>query len=49
VKELPTVTVAYATTTVRQSIYPGVLKAYDAINEWIRSNGHAVDDDPREV
>jgi RNA polymerase sigma factor (sigma-70 family) len=49
VKELPTVTVAYATTTVRQSIYPGVLKAYDAINEWIRSNGHAVADDPREV
>jgi RNA polymerase sigma factor (sigma-70 family) len=49
VKELPSVTVAYATTTMRQSIYPGVLEAYAAINEWIKSNGHAVADDPREV
>jgi RNA polymerase sigma factor (sigma-70 family) len=49
VKELPTATVAYTTTTLRQSIYPGVLKAYEAIDEWIRSNGHAVADDPREV
>jgi effector-binding domain-containing protein len=49
VKELPGVTVAYATTTVRQSIYPGVLKAYEAIDEWIRSNVHTVADDPREV
>jgi RNA polymerase sigma factor (sigma-70 family) len=49
VKELPSVTVAYATTTVRQSIFPGVLKAYDAIHAWINSNGHAVADDPREI
>jgi len=49
VKELPSATVAYATTTLRQSIYPGVLKAYDAIDEWIRSTGHEVADDPRET
>jgi RNA polymerase sigma factor (sigma-70 family) len=49
VKELPTATVAYTTTTVRQSIYPGVLKAYEAITEWIRSSGHTEADDPREI
>jgi RNA polymerase sigma factor (sigma-70 family) len=49
VKELAAAKVAYTTTTLRQSIYPGVLKAYEAINEWIKNNGHAVADNPREV
>jgi RNA polymerase sigma factor (sigma-70 family) len=49
VKELPAARVAYTTTTLRQSIYPGVLKAYQAIDEWIKSNGHTVSDKPREV
>ncbi len=41
--------VAYTTTSLRQSIYPGVLEAYDAIGEWITTSGHAVADDPREI
>ncbi len=49
VKELPAATVAYTTTSLRQSIYPGVLAAYDAISEWITTSGHAVADDPREI
>jgi len=49
VKELPAATVAYTTTSLRQSIYPGVLKAYEAINEWITTSGHEVADDPREI
>ncbi len=49
VKELPAATVAYTTTSLRQSIYPGVLEAYDAISEWITTSGHAVADDPREI
>jgi hypothetical protein len=43
------VTVAFTTTTVRQSIYPGVLEASKAITEWIKRNGFSVDDKPREV
>jgi RNA polymerase sigma factor (sigma-70 family) len=49
VKELPAETVAYTTATLRQSIYPGVLKAYDAIGDWIRNNGHAVAGQSREI
>jgi RNA polymerase sigma factor (sigma-70 family) len=37
VRELPATRVAYTTTSVRQSIYPGVLKAYSAIHDWITS------------
>ena len=48
-KELPAATVAYTRTSLRQSIYPGVLEAYDAISEWITTSGHAVADDPREI
>jgi RNA polymerase sigma factor (sigma-70 family) len=48
-KELPAATVAYTTTTLRQSIYPGVLKAYDAISDWIKNNGHSVAGEPRET
>jgi RNA polymerase sigma factor (sigma-70 family) len=49
VKELPAAAVAYTTATLQQSIYPGVLKAYEAITEWIENNGHAVADHPREI
>ena len=47
--ELPPAHVAYTVTTVRQSIFPGVLKAYEAIEEWIASQGHTAADDPREI
>jgi RNA polymerase sigma factor (sigma-70 family) len=49
VKELPAATVAYTTTTLRQSVYPGVLKAYEAISDWIENNGHSVAGEPRET
>jgi RNA polymerase sigma factor (sigma-70 family) len=49
VKELPPARVAYTVITVRQSIYPGVLKAYEAIEEWITSQGYTVADAPREI
>lgn len=49
VKELPAVRVAYATLSVRQSIYPGALKASSAVREWITENEHAVDGDVRET
>jgi RNA polymerase sigma factor (sigma-70 family) len=49
VKELPAAKVAYTITTLRQSIYPGVLEAYKAINDWIKDSGQAVADKPREV
>lgn len=48
-KELPAAQVAYTTTTMRQSIYPGVLKANEAIREWIARHGHTVADAPREI
>src|SRR5437867_4582491 len=49
VKELPAANVAYTVTTMRQSIYPGVLKAVEAIDAWIKSHGHTVADGPRET
>jgi RNA polymerase sigma factor (sigma-70 family) len=49
VKELPPACVAYTIITMRQSIYPGVLKAHQAIEEWITSHGHSVVDSPREI
>ena len=49
VKELPAANVAYTVITVRQSIYPGVLKAYEAIDTWIKSHGHIAADGPRET
>ena len=49
VKGLPAVRVAYATLSVRQSIYPGALKASSAVREWITENEHAVDGDVRET
>jgi RNA polymerase sigma factor (sigma-70 family) len=49
VKELPPARVAYTVITMRQSIYPGALKAYVAIEEWITSHGYSVADAPREI
>jgi RNA polymerase sigma factor (sigma-70 family) len=49
VKELPPARVAYTLITLRQSIYPGALKAYEAIEEWITSHGHTVAARPREI
>jgi len=34
---------------LRQSIFPGVLKAYAAIEEWIAANQHQIADSPRET
>jgi len=49
VKELPPARVAYTVITLRQSIYPGALKASEAIKEWIASHSHSVADAPREI
>jgi RNA polymerase sigma factor (sigma-70 family) len=49
VKQLPPASVAYTVITVRQSIYPGALKAYEAVQEWIVSHGHSAAGDPREI
>jgi RNA polymerase sigma factor (sigma-70 family) len=49
VKELAPARVACTAITMRQSIYPGALKAYEAIEEWITSHGHVVADRPREI
>jgi RNA polymerase sigma factor (sigma-70 family) len=49
VKELPPARVAYAIITMRQSIYPGALRAYTAIEEWIATHGHTAAARPREI
>lgn len=49
VKELPSAQLAYTVTTVRQSIFPGVRKAYEAIEDWITSEGYTVADRAREI
>lgn len=40
---------AYVRITKAQVQYPQILSAYDAVNEWLTSNGHQVADAPREV
>ncbi|HMN26967.1 MAG TPA: sigma-70 family RNA polymerase sigma factor [Caldilineaceae bacterium] len=49
VKEVPATQVAYTVATLRQSIYPGILKAHEAIEEWITNNGHQLAGAPWEV
>lgn len=49
VKELPPANVAYTVITMRQSIYPGALKAYEAIDNWIKSERHTATDGARET
>jgi RNA polymerase sigma factor (sigma-70 family) len=41
VKELLPARVASTVITMRQSIYPGALKAYETVQEWIASHGHS--------
>lgn len=36
-------------TTLRQSLFPGVLKAYDAVWSWIGEHGHQAGDHPHEI
>ena len=49
VKELPAVEVAFVSTTLRQSVYPGVVKAYSAIEAWVSTNSHRLTGPPREI
>lgn len=49
VKELPATQVAYTVTILRQSIYPGTLKAHEEIEAWIQNNGHQMTAPPREI
>lgn len=49
VREVPAAQVAYTTTSLRQSIFPGVLNAYVAIKDWIAANQHQIADSPREI
>ena len=48
VKQLPSTAVAFTSTTLRQSVFPGVLKAYEAIEEWFSATNHQPADPPRE-
>lgn len=49
VKDLPERQVAYTVTTLRQSIYPGLLQAHAAIEEWINQHGQQMAEPPREI
>jgi RNA polymerase sigma factor (sigma-70 family) len=49
VQDLPAMQVASAVTTLRQSLFPGVLKAYDAVWTWIEEHGHQAGDHPHEI
>jgi RNA polymerase sigma factor (sigma-70 family) len=49
VRELPAGQLACVVASLRQSIFPGVLKAYEAVEEWIAANQHHVADPPREI
>ncbi|HKF93993.1 MAG TPA: sigma-70 family RNA polymerase sigma factor [Gammaproteobacteria bacterium] len=48
-QELPAVQLAYTITSLRQSIFPGVLNAYAAIKDWIAANQHQIAASPREI
>jgi RNA polymerase sigma factor (sigma-70 family) len=48
-QEFPAAQVAYTITSLRQSIFPGVLNAYAAIKDWIAANQHQIADSPREI
>jgi RNA polymerase sigma factor (sigma-70 family) len=49
VREFPAVQVGSTIASLRQSIFPGVLNAYAAIEEWIEANHHQIADSPREI
>jgi RNA polymerase sigma factor (sigma-70 family) len=48
-QELPAVQVAYIVASLRQSIFPGVLNAYAAIEDWISASNHQIAASPREI
>jgi effector-binding domain-containing protein len=49
VKDLPPAQIAYTVTTLRQSIFPGVLKAYEALEDWMQAHHYQATDSPREI
>ena len=49
VKELAATEVAYTIATLRQSIYPGILKAHETIGTWLNDHGHQQAAAPREI
>ena len=49
VRELSPTRVAYTTLTHKQAIFPGILKAYDAVCDWITENGYQMTEPPREI
>lgn len=49
VKEVPAAEVVYTAATLRQSIFPGVLQAYAAIEQWFVASNHEMAGPPREV
>jgi RNA polymerase sigma factor (sigma-70 family) len=48
-KELAATQAAFAVITLRQSMFPGVLKAYDAIEDWLQDHQYQAGDAPREI
>src|SRR5262249_36835501 len=48
IRELPATQAASTTLTMRQSIFPGVQKAYDAVRDWMVAQNHQPGD-PQEV
>jgi effector-binding domain-containing protein len=49
VKQLPAVEVAFTGTSLRQSVFPGVRKAYEALEQWISANHQQPVGPPREI
>ena len=49
VKSMPSIDVAFTSTTLRQSVFPGVLKAYEAIEQWVKTNNYQLTGPPREI
>jgi RNA polymerase sigma factor (sigma-70 family) len=49
IKELPATEAAYTTLTVQQAIFPGVVKAYEALSGWITNHNYNPSTPPREV
>lgn len=41
--------VAFTSTTLRQSVFPGVLKAYEAIEAWFAESNRQMAGPPREI
>lgn len=49
IKELPATQAAYTTLTMQQSIFPGVIKAYEALSNWMTNHNYNPATPPREV